>query len=130
MASTNTSQQEGPELGSSSGQLGLFVWSMHVLPGYSRFLPQSKYMHGDSKLAMHVNVYLSPCVQAGDVSRVYPVSHPVTAGTGSSTTAMLNWKVRRTPEFLKKKRILTDKIICFRCSTVISMFLFVKTFCR
>lgn len=26
----------------------------------------------------------------------------MTAGTGSSTTAMLNWKVRRTPEFLKK----------------------------
>lgn len=28
----------------------------------------------------------------------------MTAGTGSSTTAMLNWKVRRTPEFLKKKK--------------------------
>lgn len=70
MASTNTSQQEGPELGSSSGQLGLLVWSMHVLPGYSHFLPQSKDMHDDSKLAMHVNVCLSLCVQAGDVSRV------------------------------------------------------------
>lgn len=70
VASTNTSQQEGPELGSSSGQLGLLVWSMHVLPGYSHFLPQSKDMHGDSKLAMHVNVCLSLCVQAGDVSRV------------------------------------------------------------
>ena len=73
--------------------LALAVW---VFSGYSSFLPQSKHMQtgvrliGDSKLPVGVNVTMNGCScssalrYAGDLSRMYPSSCPMWAGSGSS----------------------------------------------
>lgn len=58
--------------------------------GYPRFLPQPKdilvWVICDSKLAVGVNASVN-----GDLSRVFPNSHPMTGGMGSTPTGTLNW---------------------------------------
>lgn len=68
LVSTVTSQQEGPGFRSSLG----FLWSLHVLPGFS---PGTKDMHGfwltgDSKMTVGKN---------GNLFRLYFVSCSMTA---------------------------------------------------
>lgn len=68
LVSTVTSQQEGPGFRSSLG----FLWSLHVLPGFS---PGTKDMHGlwltgDSKMTVGKNA---------DLFRLYFVSCSMTA---------------------------------------------------
>lgn len=82
VVSSGALQQEGPGFESILGPFCVYMFSVSVWV-FSRcygFLPQYKNIH------RVVNVRENGCLSVsitGDLSRVYPVSCPITAGTGS-----------------------------------------------